>query len=430
MSAKRRATGRGVARSVAPRALAMVLALSATVSGCTFKGVSSLPLPGGVDTGSNPYEVKMVFDNVLDLVPQSECRVNDVPVGMVTKIDLVDWKAVVTCRLRDSVDLPGNAVAAISQTSLLGEKFVALSAPQGQTPQGKLTQGAEIPLDRTSRSTEVEEVLSAMSMLVTGGGLEQISTITHELNAALEGHTVELRDVLGRLNTFVGTLDRQKGQIVTTIDKVDKLAATLAEHNKTIADTIDSTGPAVKVLASQRKDLTKLLVNMDKLGTVATRIINRSQGDTVANLKSLQEILNNTNKAGNVIPKILGGLFTFPFPQTVSQALKGDYGNLFVSLDLNVGDLAHNFLAGTPLEGVSKAADKLQGLLPAPRTSIPDTPLGVLPPLTSGGSQQNGGAGGTGGKGGSGGLGGILPPLGMGGPPGDDLGTLLSGGTA
>jgi phospholipid/cholesterol/gamma-HCH transport system substrate-binding protein len=379
----------------------------------------------------------MVFENVLDLVPQSECRVNDVPVGMVTKIDLVDWKAVVTCRLRRSVDLPANAVAAISQTSLLGEKYVALSAPQGQTPQGRLTPGAEIPLDRTSRSTEVEEVLSAMSMLVTGGGLEQVSTINHELNAALANHTVQLRDLLNRLDTFVGTLDRQKSQIVTTIDKVDKLSATLAKHNKTIADTIDSTGPAVKVLASQRKDLTKLLVNMDKLGTVATRIINTSQGDTVANLRSLQTILNNTNKASSVLPKILGGLFTFPFPQTVSQAIKGDYGNLFVSLDLNVGDIAHNFLAGTPLEGVSKAADKLQNLLPPPRTGVPDTPLGVLPSLggsqggSQGGSTGSGGQGGSGGSGDNGGLGGILPPLGMqSGPPGSDLGALLRGGTA
>ncbi|MCW2860393.1 MAG: virulence factor Mce family protein [Actinoallomurus sp.] len=418
-------------RRAAPRALAMTLAAGTVMSGCTFTGVSSLPLPGGVNTGSNPINVKMVFDNVLDLVPQSQCRVNDVPVGMVTKIDLVDWKAVVTCRLRRTIDLPANSVAAISQTSLLGEKYVALSAPQGQAPQGRLASGAEIPLDRTSRSTEVEEVLSAMSMLVTGGGLEQVSTINHELNAALQGHTVQLRDVLNQLNTFVGTLDRQKGQIVATIDKVDKLAATLAAHNKTIADTIDSTGPAVKVLASQRKDLTKLLVNMDKLGSVATRIINRSQADTVANLKSLQTVLENTNKASTVIPKILGGLFTFPFPQTVSQAIKGDYGNLFISLDLNVGDIAHNFLAGTPLEGVSKAADKLQGLLPPPRTSVPDTPLGVLPPLTSsGGSQQNGGTGGNG-SGGSGGLGGILPPLGMSSsPPGEDLGAMLRGGTA
>ncbi len=427
MSTRRTRTG---ARPMGVRALAAVLAATAAVSGCQFKGVSSLPLPGGVDTGSNPYDVKMVFENVLDLVPQSQCRVNDVPVGKVTKIDLVNWKAVVTCRLRGDVDLPGNAVAAVSQTSLLGEKFVALSAPQGQTPQGKLIQGAEIPLDRTSRNTEVEEVLSAMSMLVTGGGLEQISTINHELNAALKGHTLQARDLLNELNTFVGTLDRQKNQIVTTIDKVDKLSATLARNNKTIADTIDSTGPAVKVLAGQRKDLTKLLVNMDKLGTVSTRIIKRSQGDTVANLRSLQTVLENTNKASAVIPKVLGGLFTFPFPQTVSQAIRGDYGNLFVSLDLNAGDIAHNLLTGTPLDGVAKAADKLEGLLPPPRTSVPDTPLGVLPQLTGGLQPSTGATPQPSTSTGNDKGGGILPPLGMQGTSPDDLGALLRGGTA
>ncbi|MCO5994663.1 MCE family protein [Actinoallomurus sp. WRP9H-5] len=382
-----------------------------------------MPLPGGIDTGSDPYDVKIVFSNVLDLVPQSQCRVNDVPVGRITKIRLVNWNAEVTCRLRRSVDLPANAVATISQTSLLGEKFVALSAPQGQTPQGRLTQGAEIPLERTTRDTEVEEVLSAMSMLVTGGGLEQISTINHELNAAMQGRTSQIRDLLDRVNVFVGTLDRQKAQIVTTIDKVDRLAATLARHNQTIADTIDSTGPAVKILAEQRQDLTKLLVNMDRLGTVATRVINRSHDDTVANLKDLQQVLQNTDKASNVIPKILGGLFTFPFPQTVSQALKGDYGNLFATLDLNVGNIAHNFLTGTALDGVGKAAEKLQASLPAPHTSVPDNPLGVLPQSGSGaGTSQGGSQQGDGG--------GILPPLGMGGAPGDDLGALLSGGTA
>lgn len=402
------------------RVFGLGLAVAVAVAGCSFRGVSSMPLPGGVNTGSDAYDVKIVFENVLDLVPQSQCRVNDVPVGKVTKVDLVNWKAVVTCRLRGSVELPANAVATISQTSLLGEKFVALSAPQGQSPVGRLVQGAEIPLERTTRNTEVEEVLSAVSMLVTGGGLEQIGTINHELTAALQGHTMQAKDLINQVNTIVGSLDRQRQLIVTTIDRVDHLTGTLARHNKTIADTIDSSGPAVKILSQQRQDLTKLLVNMDKLGTVATRIVNRSRDDTVANLRSLQVVLQNVDRASNTLPKVLAGLLSFPFPQTVNQAIKGDYGNLFVTVDLNASNLAHNFLAGTPLEGASKAVDKLQSALPPPHIGIPDTPLGVLPPGS--GSQQGGGGGG---------LGGLLPPLGMQGErSGDDLGALLRGGTA
>lgn len=402
---------RGVAKGVIAAAIAAL-----ALSGCSFKGVASLPLPGGINTGSHPYKVKIHFDDVLDLVPQSQCRVNDVPVGNVTKIVLVNWQAEVTCTLRSSVTLPANTVATISQTSLLGEKFVALSAPQGQAATGRLANGAVIPLARTIPSAQVEDVLAAASMLITGGGLEQVATINHELNAALQGHEQSFRDLLNQLNTFIGGLDNQKNEIVSTIDKVDRLTATLAQNNKTITDTIDSSAPAVQILRDQRADLTTLLVNMGKLGTVATQVINRSKNDTVANLKSLQVILQNTNKASAVIPKVLGGFLTFPFPQTVNNAVFGDYGNLWATLDLDVNDLAHNF--GAPVTGTSKAAKNLQNSLAPPRTGIDQPPLGLLPPGTAspGSSNDSGNS--------------VLPPLGLRGTGPDDLGAMLLGGTA
>jgi len=395
--------------------LAGLSVMAMAVSGCQFTGVASLPLPGGIDTGSHPYKVKIQFEDVLDLVPQSQCRVNDVPVGNVTKIVLVNWRAEVTCTLRGSVSLPANAVATISQTSLLGEKFVSLSSPQGQAATGTLTNGAVIPLARTTPTAQVEDVLAAASMLITGGGLEQVATINHELNAALNGHEQSFRDLLGQLNTFIGGLDNQKNEIVSTIDKVDRLTATLAQNDKTITDTIDSSAPAVQILRNQRADLTTLLINMGKLGNVATEVINRSKNDTVANLKSLQVILQNTNKASAVIPKVLGGFLTFPFPQTVSNAVFGDYGNLWATLDLDVNDLRNNFgMSAT----ASKAAQKAQAGLAPPRTGIDQPPLGILPQgTTSPGSSNDSGAS-------------VLPSLGLGGAGPDDLGAMLMGGTA
>ncbi|NED54216.1 MCE family protein, partial [Micromonospora aurantiaca] len=67
---------------------AAAIAATAALSGCSFNGVSSLPLPGGPDLGSNPVTVKIEFANVLDLVPQSAVKVNDVSVGKVEDIKL------------------------------------------------------------------------------------------------------------------------------------------------------------------------------------------------------------------------------------------------------------------------------------------------------------------------------------------------------
>ena len=39
------------------------------LAGCGFRGAYSFNLPGGADTGNNPYKVKIQFLDVLDLVP-------------------------------------------------------------------------------------------------------------------------------------------------------------------------------------------------------------------------------------------------------------------------------------------------------------------------------------------------------------------------
>ena len=66
----------------------------------------------------------------------------------------------------------------------------------------------------TGRNTEVEEVLSALSLLLNGGGVAQLKVIETELSHALGGNETQIRDLIVQLNTFVGGLDKQKSEIV------------------------------------------------------------------------------------------------------------------------------------------------------------------------------------------------------------------------
>jgi phospholipid/cholesterol/gamma-HCH transport system substrate-binding protein len=117
------------------------------------------------------------FANVLDLVPQAAVKVNDVAVGRVSRVSLPadGWTARVTLQVNGKVRLPANAVARLEQSSLLGEKYIQLAAPSTGAA-GKLGDGSMIPLARTGRGVEVEEVLGALSMLLNGGGLPQLRT--------------------------------------------------------------------------------------------------------------------------------------------------------------------------------------------------------------------------------------------------------------
>ena len=319
------------------------------LGGCGFRGAYSLSLPGGADTGDDPYTVEIEFLDVLDLVPQSGVRVADVPVGRVEAIELheEDWTAVVTVSVNGDVELPANAVAAIQQTSLLGEKYVELAPPGNQEPEGTLGDGARIPLERTNRNVEVEELLGALSLVLNGGGLSQLQTIHRELGDALEGREAEIKDTLDQLDTFMGGLDAQKAEINRALDRADELAATLAERTVTIENALDTIGPGLEVINEQRHLLVSMLEGLARLGDVGTRIINQSAADTVEDLELLQPILSQLAAAGPDLANSLELLLTYPFPDSSLSALNyrqaqsggvALFTNMTATLDL---DLTH-----------------------------------------------------------------------------------------
>jgi phospholipid/cholesterol/gamma-HCH transport system substrate-binding protein len=352
-----------------------VVALAMVVSGCDFS-VYSLPLPGGAKIKGPAYHVTVEFADVLDLVPKSSVKVDDVTVGTVEKVWLTGYVAKVRLKLPANVELPDNARATIRQTSLLGEKFVSLARPTGdERPRGKLEEGELIPLSRTTSNVEVEEVLSALSLLLNGGGVAQLQVITQELNKALTGNEPAIRSVLTQLNSFVGTLDVNKQRIVAAITAVDGLARELNAQKATLATAIDSLPRSIATLDKQRAALVKTLQALAKLGNTATRVITASQQDLVANLKSLYPLLTNLAEAGENLPKSLELLLTYPFPDAAVSAVKGDFTNLDITLDVDTQQALKGLLH-LPTAGPSA--------LPTVELSIPRSTATAqpgLPPL-------------------------------------------------
>jgi phospholipid/cholesterol/gamma-HCH transport system substrate-binding protein len=326
--------------------MAVLLALAA-VGGCG--GLQNVPLPGGANLGNRPYEVNVVFANVLDLVPQSLVKVNDVAVGTVRdlRVEPDTWNAVATLAINGDVRLPANAQARVRSTSLLGEKFVELATPA--QPTGTLAEGATIPIAVSSRATEVEEVLGALSMLLNGGGVAQIRTIAVELNAALEGNEPQIRALLADLNKLVGTLDASKSDITRALDALNRLAAVLAARTDQIALALDDLEPGLKVLVDQRDELVTMLNALNRLSVVATKIIQASRDDVIADLNALRPILQNLAAAGEDLPNSLELLFTVPFTDGATEAFRGDYANLYVKLDLDLTNILNQILGGGPI---------------------------------------------------------------------------------
>ncbi|MFF4596204.1 MCE family protein [Amycolatopsis sp. NPDC001319] len=362
-----------------------VLALGSVcllVSGCgagDYSGLYDAPLPGGADTGDYPYHVTVQFPDVLDLVPHAAVKVDDVPVGSVDSVDLGDdgWTVQVRLTVNGDVHLPANADAQLVQSSLLGEKYVALSPPAAVKPAGTLADGAVITADRTNRYPEVEEVLGALSLLLNGGGVEQIRTISQEVTKALKGNEGELRGLLSSVDSLVSALDAQRATIVRALDGLDRLATTLKGQRDNLGRALADLGPGLQVLEQQRGQLVGMLQALTSLSGVTVDTVRRSQADLVADLRSLGPTLEQLTKTGQDIPRSLDYLLTFPFNTKSLDSIRGDYTNFTAKLDLDLDSVLPNILGAPRLPVSVLGSPSLppgSPVLPLPGTAVPSGP--------------------------------------------------------
>lgn len=320
-----------------------VVAALALLAGCRFDGIQNLSLPGTVGTGEDALVVTAELPDVGTLTPNAQVRMDEVVVGTVTRLVVEDWHAVATLSLEPDVEIPANAQARVGVNSLLGAAYVELSTPP--KPKGALASGDVIPLARGHAYATTEQVLSTASLALNGGGLEQIATITHELNRALGGDGRALASLLPRLDTFLTTLNGQRREITATLADLDRLAARYADGRKDIVAAVDQIAPAIDVLAESRPDLTAALESLRELGTVATPLVRRAKDDLVANLRDLRPLLQALHRSGPPLVTSVGYALSFPFDSaTVGNACRGAYCNINVTLDLTADSLLSGFV--------------------------------------------------------------------------------------
>lgn len=308
------------------------------IGGCgiTDRGVYDTPLPGGADIGSDPITLTAEFDDVLDLVPQSSVRADNVPVGRVSKIELADdgRSAVVELLVNSDTNLPEGTTARVEQTSLLGEKYVALVRPDEEDVKAgdaQLTSGTRLGLDDTDRAAQVEQVLGALSLVLNGGDIQEFQNISQELQDISSGDPERVRTFLTQLEGFVTTVDARSTDIAATLDSLAALSTTLDGETDKIVSALDGLAPGLAELEAQRPQFVAMLEALDGLSGVAVETLDAAQADIVADLKLLEPILTQLAASGQDLPNALEILLTYPFPDSVLPAIKGDYLNVFVT---------------------------------------------------------------------------------------------------
>ncbi|MGV0795236.1 MCE family protein [Mycolicibacterium sp. XJ1819] len=371
--------------------VALLLAVAVmTVSGCgtlrDFRGANSFPLPGtkggGTNSfplpgtkggGTNSYTVQAQMRDVQNLKQNSRVRVDDVTVGNVTKIERQGWQALVTMTLEHDVQLPGNAVATLGQTSLLGSLHIELSPPKDIPAEGKLHDGSLIPLASTGDYPSTEQTLGALSLVLNGGGAAQLQDITQALSTAYSGRGDELRSLISQVDEFTGHLNDQKDDIIDAVESLNGLAGQFAEQKPVLDRALQTIPHALTVLKDQRHNLSDALDQLGKFDALVVDSVNQTKESLLRELHDLGPVLQSVADAGPALIESLDFFSTMPFPKsTLANYFRGDYANETLVVDLTLSRLDASLLTGTRFEGLLTEMElqwgRTIGQLPSPYT--------------------------------------------------------------
>ena len=240
------------------------------------------------------HTIEVDYPDVTGIRLHSQVRYAGAPAGSVVKIRLLNdeertatnWSAVrVTVQFFDGVQpLPNDVRASLSSDTLLGEKFVALSA--GSPTAEKLTDGTVL-LGASSGS--IDSLIETLGPLV-----ESLTPMLQSVEKTLQGLDV----VVGKAGVAV---DAFKDGIGDTLPRVSKLADGL----KTTADAATQAVQKIDKLVGDvddpvKEDLKKLqsaLAQIQQTLATADKMLGKTDKNLDARMQELGVVLQNLKVA-------------------------------------------------------------------------------------------------------------------------------------
>ncbi len=265
------------------------------------------------------------------LVPRNDVRLDDVVVGRVTSVKVDGLAAHVGFEVDPDYHLPAGTGVEVRQTSVLGENYLEL-VPQGS---GRLEPGSTIPLERSRRRVDLEDVVSVAGELTAQVNVDNINRVLAGVDRGIGSDPARLQRFF---DTSAGAADAfaaSKDDLARTIESIDSLSASLAPDTDTYADAIARFAGGAEALAKSNDQLAPFIDRVGALSGEFSGLLDRNNVKMVKAFSQIEprltELLGNLDEVVGVVNGLYGfnkgwscvtdGLYlNFVFPLTPELA--------------------------------------------------------------------------------------------------------------
>ncbi len=320
------------------------------------------------------------------LLAGSDVKIRGVDIGEVSKIELVDNRALITMRINDGRNIPVTSQAVIRPKTLFGEKFVdvipgdaELTGPYLENASGATACPSEMPCIRdTLGGFELEQVLADTFPVLEAIDPAELAIVLDELASAGEGlgGTVNRSIVNGAaLSELAASNDGEFRQFTSDLAL---LSETLDEIAPELLRGARDLNVALPSLNARSDQLNEALVQLGRIsGDVADLLENNvefTENALTNGSKTLQLLFDKRNK---IQPLLLG---IDQYTRTLSEAIRIEVGDgTLMAAVKNLVSVSQ--LAGTTVSD-TLGQDAAATAAPAPRApTVSDAIDGLTAPV-------------------------------------------------
>ncbi|MFF5988815.1 MlaD family protein [Prauserella flavalba] len=252
------------------------------IAAVIFIGVTAIA-SWGIHQSSEPGGTLVVaeFADASPLLVRNDVKVDGVKVGEIAEIKARDGKAAVTMELDpEALPLHDDAKVTIRPVSLLGERYLELDRGTPSAP--VMAPGATIPLERTGRNTDLDEVLNTVDD-PTGQSLAALVTM---LGEGARGNGANIQATIKALGP--------------AMRDTDGLVRILNEQNQLLNSVVDNVAPVAGALARDEGR------TLDGLVGSAHQLLGTTSAQQQAFESTLAELPSTLNEARSTLAEVVG----------------------------------------------------------------------------------------------------------------------------
>ncbi|MFB4309706.1 MlaD family protein [Actinomadura sp. GTD37] len=235
------------------------LAAALAVSGCSYQTAGSPQ--GGMRLSAD-------FTDVQNLAVGHAVQINGVRIGTVTGIELIGTGASsrvrVSMSLKDGLKVPRGTSAELSITSLLGENFVGLLPPRTGLNSGPFLADGTV-LSATRVVPAFEQVVGKAAPLLEAVSTGDVGTIVDAGATAFGGKGEQLGTMTRQVDDLVALFAAQRSQLDSALTHFASLGRTLAANEKQLGRLPGGLAEATRVLERNKDEMIDTLDKITKL---------------------------------------------------------------------------------------------------------------------------------------------------------------------